>query len=471
MYTLGALLLTCKQLHACVAGAQLTRRLADAAQGLCSAHPLFSAPSALQYLEQQEHTAAAIAARDSWTWRQLAERDLSSISPDGTKLASCIGVRLDILGLQPDDASACTSVPLDCPAIERHLCKWSHDSNVVAWQGSPSTDSEGRSHRLVSLYKLSTGELQTAVLEQGGDSCRLPNTRFLPDNSFLTFVGEPGYAGRVHLSYHGERSTRFDRRAHHPCVVSLGANGLLHTDISPSGICVGSSETFRLAVSGSGCLAFCGDSHASVCVWQPGVQHHLFQSTYSARSLCWRPDSRVILANQWGSVAFYDLSGAMLAEQELVLNTAMYWVPQGVLSKGGYEADHDFYFYAVLQGPLLELPVRWRIPRHSRPYSYLSPSSEHFAFVLGRTAHEYDDGCMEEPRELYVIATPRARTAGSGVEVYQLPQVPTSTELGLGMLHSIVRWLSNGCGLLVQLGMEVDPITLSCERTVLVRFM
>ena len=64
--SLGALMFTCKQLRACVRGAQLTACIADAGRVLSKAHPLFSSTAVGTFLAEQAALAAALSAPETW---------------------------------------------------------------------------------------------------------------------------------------------------------------------------------------------------------------------------------------------------------------------------------------------------------------------------------------------------------------------------------------------------------------------
>ena len=343
---------------------------------------------------------------------------------------------------QPD-----TVVQLPPDSVGWYCCKWSEDSDIVAWEGEADFSPDSRVS--VHLYQLSSGRLRSKVLLRSwGYNERLPDTRFLPAplNAFLQLVGEPE-----------------DRYTRHLCLISLGPDGELHTET-----CAGKYHSFdrdgySLAVSCDGLIA-CPERFDTLCIWQPGAQ--LCRAQAHASHLAWSPLCDMLLVDELLSLAFVDRQGIVLARQQLRLHEAPCWGPQGVVIEGGSSKHRDILFYAVLPGPSLELQHRFELPACEWPVSYLSLSSDHFAFVMGAPPLSRDDN---EPavRQLCVLKTPLARPAELQVCVTRLPPLPSASELGVAQGFSKVSWLKDGNSLLCELmtsGNEKD------YKTVLVEF-
>ena len=451
--SLGALLLTCKQLHAVVTGAELSSRLAEAGRTLSKGHPLFSTSQVGPFLAQQARTEAAVAARDSWAWQDLSAMSHAAFSPDGAKAAACYAHQLLLYDLtNPQLDAAPTVVPLAQRGSRRLPipCTFSDDSDLVAWEASPR---ESRRTWLgpVHIYRLSTGELHSAVVETRNPGIRLPDACFTPWGDLLTFAGD------------GEGYFRL-------CTVTPCAGGTVAQKICPVMFSPRHADGSALAVSSSGSVIFTAEESGVVCLWQPGTQLRpasLLRTRHKAKSLALSPPGTTVLVARKHSVAFLDLQGVAQAKQDLELVQVPVWGHQGVLvGPCEWGADLTIRFFAVLPGPSLELQHTILLPSGCRLSSPLALSSDHFAFVVGDKGSTPWNNAPTL-RQLTVLPTPKARPANSAIQVTTISQLPASTELGSAAHLGTVKWLDKASALVCLPKRSDYP---GCLQPKLVRF-
>ena len=451
---LGSLMLSCRQLRASMASAELTGRLAEASRTLSKAHPLWSAPCAAEHLDQQARVRAAIAARDSWTRTELHAGKLSNVSPDLTRAASVEGV----LRLRDLTAHHATPAEILLAVGSWSYCMWSPDGDLLAWEGQHSYGPGLRYQSPIYLYRLSTRRLHSLVLERGKNLAGLPETQFLPCGGLLQAVGVRG-STECYLA-----------------VVSLGADGQLSSKTcgvsyhdtywrSFSGM---ECSTRCLSVSPQGRIAFPSQGQG-LCLWQPSgrLRTSLRKLDLAVLNLTWDPVGSMVLVDQEGYVCFVDVQGGVVAVQELLIRGPVYWGHQGVIAGGASPELREICFFAVHSGPHLELQHRFLLSDNTWPHSQLALSADHFAFIVAGQAP--DPLNLElSPRQLCVFQTPLARFAGSEVQVTHVPPLPAATELGSARRDCNIEWRQGG--ILFQLDRSQGGLMETEWHTVLVKF-
>ena len=427
-------------------GAQLTSRVAEAGRALSRAHPLFSAPCLGDFFVQQARTEAAIADRGSWRLVDLSALGQNVVvSPDLTRAAACTGDQLllwTLDDLQP--AATPLVVPLEQPSSDSPIvCTWSASSDVVCWQQwSSSAETAALS---VSLYRCSTGELRSAVL--------LECQRW----EFLLYGHVP--CGDGFLEYSGTPSSTLP----HLCVVSWGADSQLRTEVCPVSLRKTQRHCNYLAVSVAGCLAF-PDVRHTLCFWQPSAE--LCRVPLVPIHLTWDPSGSVLLNSTVTAVCFLDSQGVLLSSQNDYSGLQPpVWGPSGVVVTG--PKREEIHFFAVLDGPRLQLQHCFVLPPNTWPSSYLTLSADHFAFL-----HQaVEESTLHEPfdRHLAVVKSPWAAAACSLDQDTHIAAAPASNTVGSAPALCIchVDWLHSGRAVQCQLPLDHESGRL---RTVLVQF-
>ena len=456
---LGALLLTCKQLRACVAGAALTQRLSEAGRALSKAHPLFTAPSLGEFSARQAAVAAGIAARS--TWQKVSSgppQQLLSFSPDLRHAASA--TKSQLLVYDWSDAPPTTvqlPPPMEpvtpgptCPWLR---CAWSAQGDIVGWQGPLSAwfteDLRVHTQCQVFLYRLSTRELQVSIVMD----CLLPGQHSVPQPCFLSggailhFVAAQAPGGLAAL-----------------CTSRMGAAGRLHTDTCAVTTCTLRSRAQAVSVSLQGCVAFMPDD-VTLCLWRPGylprtvkLQNFIVSATFS-------PCGDLLILVQWpGLLSFVDSREGILSTQQLLLqNYPPVWAPQGVLLTCSIPEQCSVDFYAVLEGPALQLQHRFMLADCTRLSSRVSLSTDHFAIcVVNQPGHS---GNMAEVA-LYVFQTPLASPTCSEVQVTHAsglsPGAVLVSQDARLRVDSTLTWLPDGSALLCNTPLH-DTLIRFCE--------
>ena len=433
---LGALLLTCKQLHACVLGAQLTSRVAEAGRALSRAHPLFRAPCLGDFFAQQGRVDAALGASGTWTSTDLQLSAAAYISPDATKAAALDGALLrlyNLTGLHLDSAPTVVAIDLqqDSPP-SLSGCQWSADSDFLAWQEKDT--------RAFFVYHISAAQLHRTILP--GSSHGEPDTQPLqsPLASFLPSVRTLQHS--------------------HLCHVSLYAGGQLRSHLCPAAPHYAEAAGHCVSRSSTGCIAF-DDSPSTLCLWQPGVE--LLRVPVRVFRLTWSPDAAMLLVVQRDSVVFVSRRGAVLAEQPLCLSQPALWGLQGVLSIDGVTRPRSVLFFAVLPGPILQLQHIFEVPDCSSPCN-ISLGTDHFAFIVKH--HQAGQRDNEPSRgQLCVCNTPLVGPAGSSVTVHAECELSVF-DLGPGIASAGLSFVQHDSGLLCHWRRSY---ALDGQRTVLVK--
>ena len=431
---LGALLLTCKQLRACVAGAELTSRLADAGRVLSRAHPLFSAPCIQSHLEHQAGLAAATATPSTWqtAWSGHPSRH-ASFSPDLHHAAAASSRHLHLYSWDSNQPLTRLLLPPICfpqlSAHSWHSCWWSPDSRSVGWLGRPYDLGQGYHCCPVFLYRLVTGELQSTVLRSwplhGHEP--LPKPRLLASGSLVVFTRLQHSAAALHI-------------------LSLGASKL-QAAVCPVTSSALQQDERSLAVSSQDCIAFV-EQYSQLCLWQPGSAPVLVP-LHNIVSLTWSPCSKLLLVDELHLVTFVDSQGQVLSSQQAsrsVVRSPRFvpvWAPQGVLMASNSGGLCSIEFFAVVPGPYLRLQHRHQTSGTTWLHSPISASHDHFAVVLSRNQRP-------ENRQLCVFRTPRAVPAGAGgVQITQAAQgLVWSSSSATMQVDSSIIWRADGSALL-----------------------
>ena len=415
---LGSLALACRALRGVVES--LPDELLKAATRQPSTHPVHRAACTRTWLSRQANIASAIrAGPDAWAWSEPTTLNLGAPtwpSPDRTRAVARLGMQLLLWKLQPEQRQlACVQLP-GPPAAKYARCDWSSDGDVVCWS---DTAEDGSPPTLVSMYRLSTGQL--ARLEVPEEIYALtPAPCFLPGRHSFLLGMEHAETGELGL-----------------CVLDLaqGSSALVRHDCH----CGEKYADYGWAVaSGVGDLAFM-TGPSSLCLWRPGEASRTVILPGVVSAVVWSPDGCKLLCRggDGSPSVFVDSAGRLLSQQHVFLGQHLRWGQPGVLCQR-HDDRSRLELFAVLgppDQPLLELQHRFVLSGHNVSVASLCLSPD-LGSYFACTA-----GALRRPGTLVVCALPRPRPAGSGTSQTVLPDPALLPEHQRLYQGSYLHWL------------------------------
>ena len=429
----GALMLTCRALHALAADAPDCVLHAAARQTLPATHPVLRGQTRKRLLTQSRMDAAIAAGPDTWSWWQYPplldgfEEVATRPSPDWTKLATAQHGRLRVRSLHTMEALL--DVPVLLGATSRHpdrgaFCSWASDSQALFWFSEVHEAGCQVSYLHLGSGHRSSLNLASTYRKQPVHPHVLPGSQ-----QFLLALQCPS-CGR-----------------HHPCITEAkGAALVSHT--CPKALFRTPDSTCSAAAGVSSPLAF-PTERASLCIWQPGAKPFVTQVPSTIASLAWSPDGSTLLCACQTEVVFLDAAGSVLAQQPLHALTGTSWGLGKVMGRSTDpgKCRSAVETYRVVSGPRLALVHTLEMSFQPRPIDLLvcSPDWRYVAFAAGL---EY-----EGPTHLVVS---RVLEAAQG----RPAAVPVRQQLGVEMLtgapqvrkctHRTPRWLPDSTGVMLE---------------------